>query len=58
MDSLRLRFMKNQPTLVDLASPHPSKDAELVFRVAFKKAQKEQNKLLRRAKALERKASR
>ncbi len=52
MYKLRLKLMKKKPTMNDLVSGEMSKKAEAVFLAAFKDAKKEQDKMLKKAKAL------
>ena len=52
MDRLRLKTIKKKPTMAELAQPNMNKNAELIFRVSFDDARKEQEKILRQAKSL------
>lgn len=49
IDEIRLKLMKNKPTLDDIASSNMSKDAKIAFRVALRRSCKEQQKLLKQA---------
>ena len=48
VDEIKLKLMKEKPTLDDIAKPEMSANAEVVFRVAIKRSCKEQSQLLRK----------
>ena len=52
LDEIRLKRMKKEITLDDIASPNMSKDAKVVLRVAMKRSCKDQEKLLKEAASL------
>ena len=50
-DKIKLSLMKNKPTMSDLVKPNLSNDAKTVLRVSLADADKDQAKILRKAKA-------
>lgn len=52
VDKIRLRFMKNKPTLDDLVKPELDSDSDLIFRIALKESAKDQERLLKKASRL------
>lgn len=52
VDEIKLKLMRRKPTLDDLVQPKLSEDARTVFRVAMKRADREQKQLLKKASKL------
>lgn len=52
VDEIKLRLMRNKPTLDDIVSSNMSENAKVVFRVAMKRSCKDQKKLLKKASSL------
>ena len=49
LDEIRLKLMRKRPTLDDLVQPNMTRDAKIAFRVALRRANKDQQKLLKKA---------
>ena len=49
-DKIKLSLMKNKPTMNDLVQPNMNNDAKIVLRVSLADADKDQAKILRKAK--------
>lgn len=52
LDEIKLKRIKKEITLDDIASPNMSKEAKVVFRVAMRRSCKDQEKLLKKAASL------
>ena len=52
IDELRLKLMKRKPTLDDIVKSDVSKDVKIVFRVAMRRAEKDQKKISKKATGL------
>lgn len=48
-DRMRLKLMKDKPTLDDVVKADTNTDADLVFRVSLMNADKDQRKILKKA---------
>lgn len=48
-DRIRLKLMKDKPTLDDVVKADTSTDTDLVFRVSLMNADKDQQKILKKA---------
>lgn len=52
MYKLRLMLMRKKPTMLDYVQPEMPKKAKVVFLASFDDAKKEQDRMLKKAKAL------
>ncbi len=49
IDELKLKIMRDKPTMDDIASPHKGEKAILAIRVAMRRAKKDQDKVIKEA---------
>lgn len=54
IDKIKLKFMKNKPTLDDMVSPNMSENARIIFRVSLSEAKREQDKIIKKAAMMRR----
>jgi len=52
IDEIKLKMMKKKPSIADLASPNLSEDAKVAVRVAMRRANKDQEKIAKKAAQL------
>lgn len=53
MNKVKMFFMRKKPTMLDFVGAKMTKDAKTVFQASFDDARKEQNRVLKAAKALD-----
>lgn len=52
MNKIKVLLMRKKPTMLDFVGPEMSKKAKIVFLASLEDAKKEQDKMLKKAKAL------